>query len=314
MSASGFLLFDKAAGKTSFAALGTFRKAFPGARLGHTGTLDSFATGLLIVVVGAYRRLAPWFVGLDKEYRAEIRFGIGTDTLDPSGEVTARGKIPSREDLEGVLPKFRGNIEQIPPDYSAIHVGGVRASQLATKGESFSLAPRRIIVYSLDLLSFDEGRGLASLAVRCSSGTYVRALARDMAAACGSCAHLSSLRRTRVGPFSVADAQAASGFAAAVQEASSPPEPLASPLRRLDPETALSMGLGVGYLRGKTEAAFRNGAKSALEESITTDVTGDRDIAVFSAGGDLLGIALRRSGRLAYGLVLAQEEREEDGK
>lgn len=299
MTASGFLLFDKPAGKTSFAALSGFRRAFPGARIGHTGTLDSFATGLLIVVVGTYSRLASWFVGLDKVYEAEIRFGIGTDTLDPCGGITDRGPVPTREALEAVLPKFRGEIKQIPPDYSALHVAGKRASDLARKGDPLHLPPRPVKIMSLSVDAFDEGK--ASMRIHCSSGTYVRSLARDIAAACGTYAHVSALRRVSVGPFSVRDA------------ISQPEDAAESPLRLLDPETAAQIGMRVGVVPEDQAAAFSNGAPFALPAVRFSDSQGspaakEADMAVFSPKGALLGVLEHRSGGLGYKHVMPKGE------
>ncbi|MFA5851504.1 MAG: tRNA pseudouridine(55) synthase TruB [Spirochaetales bacterium] len=305
MTASGYLLFDKPAGKTSFAALSGLKKTFPNARIGHTGTLDSFATGLLIVVLGTYSRLASWFVGLDKVYEAEIRFGIGTDTLDPCGAVTGTGPIPSREALEAALPAFRGEILQIPPDYSAIHVEGKRASSLVRKGGSISLPARPVTIFSLEVSNFADG--LASMTIHCSSGTYVRALARDIAAACGTCAHVSALRRVKVGPFSVRDAIA------------SPEDAAAQAFRSLDPEAAALLGLEIASVPAEHEAAFSNGAPYVIPaiiryEASTTgmahgaDIASGADIAVFSSRRTFLGILENRSGRLSYKHVMPKGE------
>jgi len=299
MTASGFLLFDKPAGKTSFAALSGLKRVFPDARIGHTGTLDSFATGLLIVVLGTYSRLASWFVGLDKVYEAELRFGIGTDTLDPLGTPTCTGSIPSREALEAALSAFRGPILQIPPDYSAIHVDGKRASALARKGGSLSLPPRPVTIFSLDPGRFSDGK--ASMTIHCSSGTYVRALARDIAAACGTCAHVSALRRVKVGPFSVREAIA------------SPEGATTQSLRSLDPETAALLGLGIASVPAEYEAAFSNGAPYALSavkrnEGSATGIANDADIAAFSCHRAFLGILENRSGRLSYKHVMPRGE------
>jgi len=275
MMASGFLLYDKPAGPTSFKALGAFRNAFPGSKVGHTGTLDSFATGLLVLMAGSYSRLAPFFVGLDKRYRAEISFGSETDTLDPSGDVIAEGPLPARASLEAVLPKFTGLIQQIPPKYSAIHVGGARASDLALKGHEFELKPRSVTIWSLDLESYEEGK--AVVFVHCSSGTYIRSLARDIAKSLGTFAHLSALRRLSVGPFGILEAET---------EISS-----TTRLLSLDPETVSSIGLGIGFLPKGLESDFSNGKPSALSALVRDKPGQGEDWAVFSATGRLLGIA-----------------------
>ncbi|MCE1196604.1 tRNA pseudouridine(55) synthase TruB [bacterium] len=292
MTASGFLLFDKPAGRTSHTALSGFRKAFPASRVGHTGTLDGFATGLLVVVVGSYSRLAPWFTGLDKAYEAEVLFGVGTDTLDPVGDVVASGPIPSIGDVEAALGAFRGPILQTPPEYSAIHVGGARASDLAMAGKDVELRPRPITISSLELLDFVGDR--ARLRVECSSGTYVRALARDIAAACGTCAHLSALRRLRVGPFGVEGALAPDAA------------PSAADLKPFTPDIAAGIGLGVRLLDSPAASAFANGAPWVLRD-LAGEGCPEGDIAVFDGAGTFLGILGACSGKFSYKLVLPRE-------
>lgn len=293
MTASGFLLFDKPAGRTSFVALGGFRRAFPGARVGHTGTLDNFATGLLVVVVGSYSHLTPWFTGLDKVYEAEILFGIETDTLDPSGVITARGEIPSRNALEDALGAFRGSIEQVPPVYSAIHVEGKRASDLARKGQAVTLEPRRITIHSLELMNFQNDK--ASIVVHCSSGTYIRSLARDIAAACGTCAHLSALRRTKVGAFSVENALL------------SPESATTADLKKLDKGTAARLGLNTLFISAELEKGFSNGAPSVLRV-LDPKLPDEGESAIFSSRGEFLGIISSGQGLAAYKMVIPKSE------
>lgn len=289
MTASGFLLFDKPAGRTSHTALSGFRKAFPASRVGHTGTLDSFATGLLVVVVGTYSRLTPWFTGLDKAYDAEVLFGVGTDTLDPVGDVVAKGPIPSIGEIEAALGRFRGPILQIPPEYSAIHVGGARASDLAMAGETVELKPRPVTISSIELLGFEGGK--ARLRVECSSGTYVRALARDIAAACGTCAHLSALRRLRVGPFGIESALAPNAA------------PTASDLKLFTPDLAATIGLGVRCVDGREAVAFANGAPWILRD-LAGGGCSEGDVAIFEKSGAFLGIVGAADGKLSFKLVL----------
>jgi tRNA pseudouridine55 synthase len=289
MTASGFLLFDKPAGRTSHTALSGFRKAFPASRVGHTGTLDSFATGLLVVVVGTYSRLTPWFTGLDKAYDAEVLFGVGTDTLDPVGDVVAKGPIPSIGEIEAALGRFRGPILQIPPEYSAIHVGGARASDLAMAGETVELKPRPVTISSIELLGFEGGK--ARLRVECSSGTYVRALARDIAAACGTCAHLSALRRLRVGPFGIESALAPNAA------------PTASDLKRFTPDLAATIGLDVRCVDSPAAIAFANGASWLLRD-LAGDGCSEGETAVFESSGVFLGIVGAADGKLSFKLVL----------
>jgi tRNA pseudouridine55 synthase len=202
---AGIILIDKPEGVTSFGALHPVKKALGRkVKVGHTGTLDKFASGLLVVCAGGYTRLASVLTAADKTYEARIRFGIETDTLDPSGEITAEAAIPSRERLLEVLPDFRGTIHQRPPLFSALHVDGERAYKRALRGETVEMAEREVTVHSLELLSYREP--FADIRVSCSKGTYIRSLARDIALAAGTRAHLSELRRTSVAAFSAAQA------------------------------------------------------------------------------------------------------------
>jgi tRNA pseudouridine55 synthase len=207
----GFLLLDKRPGRTSFESLGAVKKALGTGKVGHTGTLDKFASGLLLVLVGRAAKLTPWVSHCDKDYQGTICFGEETDTLDPEGEVIARGPLPSREQLQGALAQFRGGILQAPPVYSAIHVEGRRASELARSGESPEMKPRPVTIHALELLSWEPP--LARIRVHCSSGTYIRSLARDIALACGSRAHLVQLRRVAVAGISVDQALSDPGAA-----------------------------------------------------------------------------------------------------
>jgi tRNA pseudouridine55 synthase len=203
---SGFLLLDKAPGRTSFEALGPLKKALATGKLGHTGTLDKFASGLLVVLAGRALRLSPWVSHCDKTYEGTLLFGEETDTLDPEGVVAARAPLPAREQVEGVLEKFRGDILQAPPAYSALHLEGRRASERARAGEILEMKKRPVRIYELALVSWTPP--LARIRVRCSGGVYIRSLARDIALAAGSRAHLRELRRLRVAGFSVEDAPA----------------------------------------------------------------------------------------------------------
>lgn len=310
MSGSGFLLYDKPAGITSFVSLAEFKKADPSIKFGHAGTLDRFATGLLIVLAGTYSRLAPWFQGLDKTYRAQICFGSETDTLDPDGVVVRTGAPPNADQLQKCLPSFLGAQQQVPPEYSALHFKGARASSLARKGQHPELAPRQIIVSRLDLLDYDGQ--CATLDIACSSGTYVRALARDIAAVCGSCAHVAALRRTRVGPFSV--------DAAVVDPAHCD---LHAVLAKVDRAAACGIGLGIGRIPHDQKNQFAHGFPGALShlavdggvdcgsasaEAPARDVPLARDIAVFSDDGDFLGIVEKKPDGFHYKIVVASEE------
>jgi tRNA pseudouridine55 synthase len=206
----GIILLDKPAGQTSFQSLGFLKRSLGTSRVGHAGTLDKFAEGLLIVLAGRMTRLCPLATSLDKEYVAILTFGRGTDTLDPEGAVTAEGPVPSTPALEAVLPEFLGTLSQIPPAYSAVHVQGRRASEAARRGEPVVLLPRTVRIERLELLDYQPPD--ARLRISCTKGTYIRSLARDIAVRLGTCAHVSKLRRTRIGRFSVDDARSPDSF------------------------------------------------------------------------------------------------------
>jgi tRNA pseudouridine55 synthase len=197
LSPSGLVLVDKPAGPSSFAVVKRLRDR-TGARAGHAGTLDPFATGLLLVLLGAATRLAQYLVGLDKRYVTEIDLGARTSTGDVEGEVVERSDPPAREELEAQLDSLRGEIELPIPAASAVKIDGQRAYRLARRGIAVEMPLRRSTVHELVLLGY--GDGVATLELLVSSGTYVRAIAEALGG------HCVSLRRTEVGPFSVADA------------------------------------------------------------------------------------------------------------
>ncbi len=210
---SGILLLDKTTGSSSARALYPVKRRFPRRKVGHTGTLDPFASGLMVVLVGQATRLSRFFLKLDKRYTGIVFFGSETDTLDRLGSVVATGGVPPREIIEEEARRFVGTTEQVPPSYSALKVGGKRAYALARAGEEVTLSPRSILVHELTITPIeDTPRQKAPppnryrMAVHCESGTYIRSLARDIGRAAGSYAYLEELRRDRVGPFSVADA------------------------------------------------------------------------------------------------------------
>ena len=202
---SGIILLAKKHGKTSFSSLSSVKHALGTGKVGHTGTLDSFADGLLVVFSGRLTRLVPHITDFDKRYTAMIEFGEETDTLDPTGNVVkSGGRIPSKAEVESALEKFVGEIDQVPPLFSALHVDGKRASDIARSGKTAELPARRIRIFDMNLVDF-KGK-YALVEVHCSKGTYIRSLARDIAHECGTFAHLYALRRTQVGPFRLEDA------------------------------------------------------------------------------------------------------------
>ena len=197
----GWLIFDKPQGMTSTQAVSKVKRLFDAAKAGHAGTLDPLATGVLPIALGEATKTVPFVVEGSKEYRFTVRFGAETDTDDADGKVVAESKRrPSRAEIEAHLADFTGEIEQVPPRYSALKVDGARAYDLARDEESFELMPRRVSIAWLKLIDHpDEDRCV--LEARCGKGTYVRALARDLGRALGCHGHVEALRRTRVGAF-----------------------------------------------------------------------------------------------------------------
>ena len=188
---------DKPTGRSSFSVVAEIRRR-TGARTGHAGTLDPFATGLLIVLSGTATKLASCFVGLDKRYLTEVDLSARTSTGDPEGEVVGRSEPPSLAELERRLAGLRGEIELPIPATSAVKIGGERAYRLARRGVTVEMPLRRSRVDALDVITYSDG--LVRLDLRVSSGTYVRAIADALGG------HCRSLRRTEVGPFSVDEA------------------------------------------------------------------------------------------------------------
>jgi tRNA pseudouridine55 synthase len=199
----GVLVLDKPAGVSSAKALGPVkREAGKGLKVGHAGTLDPFATGVLLVLLGDATRLSDLAMALPKTYRATVRFGVSTDTLDPEGEVTEERDSGPPRDLP--LARFVGEIEQVPPAFSALKVDGRRAYKLARAGRPPELKARPVTVHRLDIVG--GAWPDVELEVVCGAGTYIRALARDLGAAVDLPAHLTALRRTRIGPFAAGEA------------------------------------------------------------------------------------------------------------
>lgn len=204
MTSSGILLLDKADGTRSTACVDRVRTILGRkTKVGHAGTLDSTASGLLVLLVGKATRLASLVMSFSKAYQASIQCGVTTSTDDRSGEVLSRrpfGHIYP-EGIRRVLPGFLGWRSQVPPQVSAVHVAGQRAHDLARKGVVPELSPRPVFLCRLDLTGFDPASGRMELRVLCSKGTYVRSLARDLGEQLGCGAHLAALRRTHIGPW-----------------------------------------------------------------------------------------------------------------
>jgi tRNA pseudouridine55 synthase len=210
VTAAGVLLLDKPDGPTSHDLVSRARRALGTRRVGHAGTLDPMATGLLVLGSGTATRLLTYLVGLDKEYTATVRLGEATETDDAAGEVTARADASgvTPDGLAEAVASLTGPISQIPSTYSAVRIAGRRAYDRARAGEHVELPPRSVRVDAFEVLGERRAGPLMDLDIRVtvSSGTYVRALARDLGTALGVGGHITALRRTRVGPFRVEDA------------------------------------------------------------------------------------------------------------
>ncbi len=204
----GFLAVDKAGGWTSHDVVAKVRSILGQKKVGHAGTLDPMATGLLVLGLGRATRTIRYVQDARKEYVATAQFGVATDTLDADGAVLARAPMEfDEEDLEALFPRFTGRIMQVPPMVSALKIGGRRLYELAREGSEVEREARPVHVYSIDLLDFAPGSyPEATLRIECGSGTYVRSLADDLGRALGGHAHLTALRRTRIGSLRVEDA------------------------------------------------------------------------------------------------------------
>ena len=203
----GVLVVDKPRGPTSHDVVSVARRALGTSRVGHTGTLDPMATGVLALVVGRATRLARYMAGDVKTYEAEVTFGSATDTYDAQGTATlTTGRHPEREALVMALEGFSGSIQQTPPAYSAKKINGEAAYRLARRETPVLPAPVKVVVHSLTLDGYQHG--MATLVVRVSAGFYVRSLAHDLGTQLGTGAHLSALRRIQAGAFGLSDATA----------------------------------------------------------------------------------------------------------
>lgn len=264
----GLLLIDKAPGWTSHDVVAKCRGLLRERRVGHGGTLDPMATGLLVLFAGRATRAVPYLPG-DKTYVARLRFGTETDTQDSTGRVLrVCGHIPSEPEVREILPKFTGPLTQIPPMVSAVQVNGQRLYKLARQGIEVERAPRPVTVYALEPLGFDGEE--YSLSVTCSAGTYVRTLIHDIGHALGTCAVMTALRRVRSGPFSVGDAC---------------PVEVAAPERLLPVDTLFStyppLTLSPAY-----EKAARNGASFPAQGG--GDIREGSFVRVYDENGEFL--------------------------
>jgi tRNA pseudouridine55 synthase len=197
----GWVILDKPAGMTSTQAVGAIKRIFDAQKAGHAGTLDPLATGILPIALGEATKTVPFTVDGEKAYRFTVRFGAETDTDDAEGEIVrTSNELPTQGAIEALLPRFTGEILQVPPQFSAIKVEGARAYDLARSGEEVVLEAREVLIEDLVLVAMPDA-ATAVFEARCGKGTYVRALARDIGRALGCFGYVIALRRTRVGSF-----------------------------------------------------------------------------------------------------------------
>lgn len=294
MTADGLVIVDKPAGMTSHDVVSRVRRLAGTRRVGHAGTLDPMATGVLVVGVNRATRLLTYVVGVDKSYDATIRLGQSTVTDDAEGDVVATTPADGVPDaaIHAGLAALTGEIAQVPSAVSAIKVGGRRAYARVRAGEQVALAARQVTIHRLDLLAVRRSPGLVDLdvSVTCSSGTYVRALARDLGAGLGVGGHLTALRRTAVGPFTLAEAVGLDELARRAPDVVTRPLPAAASavLPRRDVTAAEARVLSHG---GPLEPAGVPGP-----------------YAVFAPDGSVVAVVAERDGRTRPDVVLAPAE------
>lgn len=288
--------FAKQAGLTSFASMSAVKKALSTKKVGHTGTLDLFADGLLVLLTGQLTRLADIISAEKKTYEAWIKFGTETDTLDPEGEPVLTAPLPSYKNLTESIPSFLGKILQRPPEFSAIKINGKRASDRMRSGEKIEIAKREIEIFKIELKGIITDSGLeftekdflninaelkiryAHISVECSKGTYIRSLVRDLARKASSCAYVRALRRTTVGSFKLEDAAGfalLNDFSAAPEKFYKQKEIASSEIRAkafpFSPKTAENLKLPYLFLDRKYLNDFYNGKKIKFNWFLNTD-------------------------------------------
>lgn len=290
----GLLNVDKPAGLTSRDVVNRVQRLVRPVKVGHAGTLDPLATGVLIVCLGPATRLASYLHRYPKTYEAEFLLGWHSETDDVEGNLTAAGHVQtvSPDQVREVLGRFTGKIEQVPPAYSAVKVAGRRAYALARRGVPLDLQPRDVEIHRLELTGCRDDR--LTVEVECSSGTYIRSLARDVGEALGTGGVLSRLRRTRIGPFDVRESLTFDDLSpAAIRD------------RLLSPALAVAM-LPSRQANQQEADALRCGRRIALGD---TTAASSSEIAVYDASGRLVAVAEEQSGRwLAPRLVFPSDE------
>lgn len=283
---NGLLVIDKPGGMTSRDAVNRVQRWFPrNTKIGHTGTLDPLATGVLVVCVGAATRLADYVQAMGKSYTSRFRLGATSDSDDADGTVTEvpNAAVPTRGDVDAALGRFVGVIDQLPPSVSALKVGGRRAHDLARKGKEVVLAPRPARIDAIRVLGYEWP--WLDVEVDCGKGTYIRSIARDLGAALGCGGMVQTLRRTRVGPF-----LAEKGVGLEVDPASVKLQPMIEALAGMP-----QVGLSADEVR-----RVRQGQRIAVPSA------SGHELALFDEKGELVGIGLCEQGEIKPQLVFAQ--------
>lgn len=289
----GWVILDKPVDVTSTQAVATVRRVFDAAKAGHAGTLDPLATGVLPVALGEATKTVPYVMDATKDYAFSIRWGEATSTDDAEGDVVATSEVrPTADEIRAVLDRFVGEIEQVPPRFSAIKVDGERAYDLARSGEDVALEPRLIEILALDLIDY-PGPDEARFRVTSGKGAYMRSLARDLAEALGTVGHIRDLRRLRVGPFDEKRAISLDSLTALMHNPAS--------REHLWPvETALD-GIPALALRGPEATTLRNGQGVPVYRSVDRDRFGDLregDLVYATDGAVPVAIARIESGAI----------------
>ena len=290
----GLILLNKPAGVTSFGAVARVRRIYGEKRAGHTGTLDPMATGVLPILLGRATRLSGYLLEADKRYTADVLPGVMTDTLDMTGTVLEKRAVSlSRNQIEGALGAFRGEIEQVPPMYSALKKDGQRLYDLARQGVDVERERRRVNIKKLELVEItDEGHWI--LDVVCSKGTYIRSLADDLGRALGCGAALAGLCRTKTGGF-------------ALSECVSLEELQRDPAGCLLPVEKCLTHLATVAVTEKQAARFANGGELSLDRLPPLDA-GEDPLRVYAPDGALLGLGAVRDEALKVVCLLTEED------
>ncbi|MBR1745287.1 MAG: tRNA pseudouridine(55) synthase TruB [Fibrobacter sp.] len=308
MAPSGFILLDKVAGETSFKALFPLKRVFSTKRVGHAGTLDLRASGLIIAATGRATRLLPYVEAKDKCYTFRLHLGYETDTLEWDGDVVEQGETRKidRAAIEAVLPQFTGDIDQVPPRYCAVKIDGRRASDWAERGKDFEMKPRRIHIESLNVVGEGgitegcSGKEFATFDIECvcSKGTYVRALGRDIARALGTCGCVSQIRRHRIGKVSVESA--VRGEDLTREHLKSVEQVLDFPVVKLDADQ-------MAVIRKGNWIPWREPVEGAEKQQGRGDDC-ERLVFAADANGNVLSVCRYEPGRICPKIYLGEDE------